>query len=158
MLECDHWQSKEVKQLVQSIRNRLPVGGKHLKITTVSASPRQARLLNDGRVRSELCPPQIECLRKVLMDLLNSQGDLLLTLNTLRQADHLYQLIKFGRLKNSKTAAQDLIGKFAAIKASGVAVNPLLMLDFATGIACDTALVVQLGKLYGLQIISLLFR
>ena len=44
-----------------------------------------------------------------------------------------------------------MIGKFAAIKASGVAVNPLLMLDFATGIACDTALVVQLGKLYGLQ-------
>ena len=44
-----------------------------------------------------------------------------------------------------------MIGRYAAIKASTVAVNPLVGLDLAGGLACDTALVVELCKLYGMK-------
>ena len=40
-----------------------------------------------------------------------------------------------------------MIGRYAALKATGVAANPLLLLDLAGGLALDTALVVQLCEL-----------
>ena len=48
------------------------------------------------------------------------------------------------------SAAQALIGRYAALKATGVAANPLLLLDLAGGLALDTALVLQLCQLYGI--------
>jgi hypothetical protein len=54
------------------------------------------------------------------------------------------------RLAQRRDAAQGLIGRFAALKATGVAINPLLLLDLAGGLALDTALVMQLCQLYGL--------
>jgi hypothetical protein len=56
------------------------------------------------------------------------------------------------RLRRGKESAQALIGRYAALKATGVAANPLLLLDLAGGIALDTALVVQLCELYGLEL------
>jgi hypothetical protein len=54
------------------------------------------------------------------------------------------------RLAQRRSAAQGLIGRFAALKATGVAINPLVLLDLAGGLALDTALVLQLCQLYGL--------
>jgi len=149
---CDCWSPEQRNALLASIRRRLPAAARQLQLLAVSAAPRQAQLRADGIVRSKACPAQVESLRKTLINLLTEQGELLLALNALRQADRFYQSLKRGRLQRSKAAAQGLIGRFAAIKASGVAVNPLVLLDLAGGLACDTALVMQLCQLYGLQI------
>ena len=148
----DQWQRNELKDVLQSIRNRLPIDARDIDIQVVAAAPRKIQLQSNGLVSSEPTSPQVSTLKNYLEALLSEQGELLLALNALRQADHFYQTLKLGRLKKSKAEAQGLIGKFAALKASGVAANPLLMLDLAGSIACDTALVVQLSKLYGLQI------
>ena len=62
--------------------------------------------------------------------------------------------IKEQRLQRRKREAQYIIGKFATIKASGVALNPLIFLDIAGGFALDTALVSELSKVYGLNLKS----
>tara|TARA_Y100001968_G_scaffold239898_1_gene223414 strand:+ start:6052 stop:7380 length:1329 start_codon:yes stop_codon:yes gene_type:complete len=149
---CDQWDSYELKELIKSIKNRLPNEAKNLPIQTVSAAPRQSKILFNGKARSQKCPPSIEGLREYLITLLNEQGRLIMSLNSLRHADSFYRVLKAERLKKGKLNAQSLIGKFAVLKASGVAVNPLLLLDFTASLACDTALVVQLSKLYGLQL------
>ena len=149
---CDQWNPAEINQLQQSILNRLPVTAKDLQIKTVAAAPRTSKILPNGKVRSESIEPNINSLKESLINLLNEKGELLLALNSLRQADEFYNILKQGRLKRSKTAAQTLIGKFAALKASSVAASPLLMLDLTTGVACDTALIMSLSKLYGLQV------
>ena len=149
---CDQWDAQELARLVQSIKDRLPISMNPLSIECVSAAPRKAKLMSDGRVRSELCSPQISSLKETLIHIIKTKGELLLYLNALKQADSYFHLLKTGRLKRRKTKAQGLIGKFAAIKASGVAANPLLMFDLATGFALDTALIIQLGKLYGLHL------
>ncbi len=148
---CDQWQPNELEDVIQSIQARLPLNSRKLAIHLVAAAPREVQLQANGRARSVPCPPRVRTLTNYLEALLAKEGELLLALNALRQADHFHQVINLGRLKRSKAAAQGLIGKFAAIKASGVAANPLLMLDLAGGLACDTALVIQLSKLYGLQ-------
>ena len=149
---CDQWDSCELKELIKSIKNRLPHQARNIPIQTVSAAPRRSKVLSNGKTRSQKYPPNIKNLRNYLITLLNEQGRLIMSLNSLRHADSFYKALKAERLKKGKASAQSLIGKFAVLKASGVAVNPLLMLDFTTSLACDTALVIQLSKVYGLQL------
>ncbi len=149
---CDQWSQDEIHEIVRSIKYRLPISAKQLIIETVAASPRKANISPEGKVRRKECKPQIQSLKERLINLLEEEGSTLLTINALRQAEILYRSLKCGRLQRRKREAQGLIGKFAAIKASSVAVNPLLLFDFATGVALDTALIVQLSKLYGLEL------
>jgi hypothetical protein len=149
---CDCWPDDQQKALLASIRRRLPNATPQLKLLAVAAAPREPQMRSDGRIRSDIGSPQVESLRQSLITLLTEQGELLLALNGLRQADRFSKSLQRSRLEHSKTAAQGLIGRFAALKASGVAANPLVLLDLAGGLACDTALVMQLCKLYGIQI------
>ena len=151
---CDCWSPEEQQELLASIRRRLPAGLAGATIVPVAAAPRQPTLLADGRVRSEPTAPRITALRSTLLTLLQEQGELMLALGSLRSADRFHQALHQGRLRHGRQAAQSLIGRFAAIKATGVAANPLLLLDLAGGIACDTALVLQLCQLYGLPMHS----
>tara|TARA_Y100001968_G_scaffold328847_1_gene376838 strand:+ start:303 stop:1631 length:1329 start_codon:yes stop_codon:yes gene_type:complete len=148
----DQWQAHEVNQLLITIRNRLPRNAKNLLIKSISAAPRKSQLMPNGKIRSIESDPKIESLRESLVPLLNQHGELFLALNSLHCADKFYQALKAGRLKRGKLAAQSLIGKFAALKASGVAASPILMVDLTAGLACDTALIIELSKLYGLQL------
>jgi hypothetical protein len=147
---CDCWPDTELEALTASIRRRLPPMARHLEPIAVAAAPRRAQLLTDGRVRSVVDPPRIEPLREQLAMVLNQHGERLLALNALRAADRFSQSLHQQRLRLGRRQAQGLIGRFAALKATGVAVNPLMLLDLAGGLACDSALVVQLCQLYGL--------
>ena len=148
----DCWPESEREALISSIRRRLPPGHRDLELLAVASAPRQAVVLADGRVRSEPMPPQVAPLRWALLELLSQHGALLLGLNGLRAADRFAQRLHQWRLRLGKESAQALIGRYAALKATGVAANPLLLLDLAGGIALDTALVVQLCELYGLEL------
>ena len=147
---CDCWSEQQQTALIASIQRRLPVAARHLELIPVAAAPRQPELLADGRVRSVTQPPRVNPLRRALVDLLEQHGELLLALNALAGAERFHLALQRWRLGASRQAAQSLIGRFAAIKATGVAANPLVLLDLAGGLACDTALVLQLCQLYGL--------
>jgi len=150
----DCWSAEECRQLQASIRGRLravgAAGTGALPLLAVAAAPRQARLRADGRVRTDPAAPQIEPLRRHLLALLEEQGELLLALNSLRAAESFQRQLHQGRLGHGRQAAQGLIGRYAALKAAGLAANPLLLLDLAGSLACDAALVGQLCQLYGL--------
>ena len=145
----DRWPEQERSALFNSIRSRLPGD---LPLTVVAAAPRQAKLLPDGRVRSARTPAQVEALEQQLKSQLTREGVLLLALQALRQADKFQRNCQQLRLQHHRRSAQGLIGRYAAAKATGVAINPVLALDLAGGMACDTALVVQLSRLYGLPL------
>ena len=152
----DCWSDQDREALLLSIRRRIEqhcgaAPGLSLRpALAVAAAPRQAIQLADGRVRSQGQPPRMAALEDALRQLLTEQGVSLLTLNALRQAERLQRQIERGRLQRRRRDAQGLIGRYAALKATGVAANPLVLLDLAGGLACDTALVVQLCQLYDL--------
>ena len=151
---CDCWSQAEQQELMASIRRRLPPAQQGLSIIAVAAAPRQPTVLADGRVRSEPTAPRVARLQQSLTQLLSQQGELMLALGALRSADRFHQTLHQSRLRQGRLAAQSLIGRFAALKATAVAANPLMLLDLAGGIACDTALVLQLCQLYGLPMHS----
>jgi small GTP-binding protein len=145
----DRWPEQELSALFNSIRSRLPGD---LPLTVVAAAPRQAELQADGGVRSARTPAQVGALEQQLRSQLKREGVLLLALQALRQADKFQRTCQQLRLQHHRRSAQGLIGRYAAAKATGVAINPVLAFDLAGGMACDTALVVQLSRLYGLPL------
>ena len=147
---CDRWPRSEINALIRSVRRRLPDRFRHLPLTPVAAAPREPTIEPDGRICSSVQPPQIASLHDHLVALLQGSGVLLLALNTLRQADGFERSRQQLRLQQHRKTAQGLIGRYAAAKATGVAVNPILAIDLAGGMACDTALVMQLCRLYNL--------
>ncbi len=149
---CDQWNAKEIKLILSSIHRKLSFCKQRIKIALVSSSPREAKIKPSGIVRSETKAPKVDILKNELKDIIDQSGELLLCINSLRIADQFYNLLKENRLRKKKEEAQILIGKYATLKASGVAINPFLMIDFIAGLACDTALIIQLSKLYGLEV------
>ena len=149
---CDQWNKRETKLILSSIHRKIIILQTKIKIALVSSSPREAKIKPDGTVRSEQKMPKVDILKNELKDIIDQNGELLLCINSLRIADQFYKLLKESRLLKKKEEAQSLIGKYATLKASGVAINPFLMIDLITGLAFDSALVIQLSKLYGLEV------
>jgi len=149
---CDQWNKREAKLVLSSIHKKLSSYNNKIKIALVASSPREAKIKMDGTVRSEKKSPKVDIFKSELKDIIDQSGELLLCINSLRIADQFYKLLKENRLLKKKEAAQNLIGKYATLKASGVAINPFLMIDLITGLAFDSALVIQLSKLYGLEV------
>ncbi len=145
----DRWPEEQLPELLDSIRSRLP---RDLPLTAVAAAPRQPMLDADGRVRSSAAPARVSNLKQQLIDQFKREGELLLALQSLRLADRFQQQRQHLRLQQHRRSAQGLIGRYAATKATAVAVNPLMALDLAGGLACDTGLVLQLCQLYGLPL------
>ena len=145
----DRWPEEQLPELLDSIRSRLP---NDLPLTAVAAAPRQPMLDADGRVRSSAAPARVSNLKQQLIDQFQREGELLLALQSLRLADRFQQQRQHLRLQQHRRSAQGLIGRYAATKATAVAVNPLMALDLAGGLACDTGLVLQLCQLYGLPL------
>jgi GTP-binding protein Era len=148
----DCWPEPEHQALMRSIRRRLPAAARGLDLVAVASAPRQAVVRSDGKVRSTALPARIAPLETALLELLQRHGALLLGLNALRAADRFAQQLHRWRLRRGRDSAQALIGRYAALKATGVAANPLMLLDLAGGMALDTALVLQLCELYGLEL------
>ena len=149
---CDQWNKRETKLILSSIHKKLSFCKQKIKIALVSSSPREATIKPDGTIRSEQKMPKVDILKNELANIIDQSGDLLLSINSLRIADQFYKLLKESRLLKKKEAAQSLIGRYATLKASGVAINPFLMIDLITGLAFDSALIIQLSKLYGLEV------
>jgi len=149
---CDQWNTRETKRILSSIHRKLSFCKQKIKIALASSSPREGKIKPDGTVRSEHKTPKVDILKNELKDIIDQSGEVLLCINSLRIADQFYKLLKENRLLKKREEAQSLIGKYATLKASGVAINPFLMIDLITGLAFDSALIIQLSKLYGLEV------
>ncbi len=127
--KVDLWNGHDLKNILKNIKLKLP---QNINIPII--------LNSKNNIKNQIT------------DLINRYGESLLTFNSLQLADKLFLKIKEQRLKRRQREAQSIIGKFATIKASGVALNPLIFLDIAGGFALDTALVSELSKVYGLNL------
>ncbi len=137
--KIDIWSSEEIKIIKSKIIEKLPINH---DIPIITYSIISNNLCNKNKIYSYL---------KKTIDRI---GYGLLINNTYQIANILSLKIKEKRLIKGKKKAQCLIGKFATLKASSVALNPILFVDIAGSTALDTLLISELGKIYGLQLKS----
>ncbi len=138
--KIDLWSIDEVKEITKNIEQKLH---QYESIRIITNSNKS--LNNKSQTRKIL---------NHLMDSIDNFGDIFVISNTLQIADKLSSRVKECRLLKRKQEAQATIGKFATMKASGVAINPLLFLDMAGCFLLDTALIKELSEIYGLKIKS----
>lgn len=100
----------------------------------------------------EQAPPQVDALQQKLLQVLNREGQLLLALNTLLQAQDIERAIAAKLVELQAPQAEALIWRFVRVKALSVALNPFAVLDLVGGALADLSLIRSLAKLYGLPI------
>lgn len=129
------------------------ISNREVVMVAAEPAPCQVRIeWPDGRISYEWenPPPQIDALRKSLLELLNREGQALLALNAMFQTRTATLAITETALSSQAEAAEDLIWRFAQIKAAAVALNPIAILDLVGGLLADLALIRALARLYGL--------
>ena len=137
--KVDIWEKEEIKIIKNNIREKLQI---NCKIPIITNSTKDNDLSNKHKIYN------------YLNITLNRIGYNLLIYNTYTIANNLACKIKEKRLIKRKHKAQSIIGKFATLKASSVALNPIVFLDIAGSATLDTLLINELSKVYELKVKS----
>ncbi len=137
--KIDIWGRDEIKIIKENIKTKLPI---NCNIPLITYSTKNNNLCDTNKIYN------------YLNITLNRIGYSLVIYNTYQLANNLAHNIKETRLIKRKYKAQSLIGKFATLKASSVALNPMILIDIAGSTAIDTLLINELSKLYGLKMKS----
>ena len=135
--KIDIWESKDIKIIKDNIKEKLPT---NCKIPIITYSINNKDLSEKNKIYN------------YLNIILNRIGYSLIIYNTFQLASNLASNIKEIRFIKRKQKAQTLIGKFATLKASSVALNPLIFIDIAGSATLDTLLINELSKVYGLKL------
>ena len=137
--KIDIWGREEVKIIKDNIRGKLPF---NCKIPIITYSIKDNYICDRNKIYN------------YLNITLNRIGYSLIIYNTYQLANNLASNIKEIRLIKRKKKAQSIIGKFATLKASGVALNPIVHIDMLGSATLDTLLINELSKVYGLKVKS----
>jgi small GTP-binding protein len=126
-------------------------------IVTTKADPREVEYIiesADGRTRSEWRKPQpdVAALKQRILEVLLADGKALVALNAAMYAADKSDRIGAVRVRMRNEGAQNIVWSYAVAKALAVSLNPGAVLDVVGGSAIDVAMVMTLGKLYGIQI------
>ena len=156
--KADLYPPEELDQLLSLFRGtRLAGVVEPANILTAKADPRQVEYIiesADGRTRSEWRKPapDVAALRERILDVLALEGNELVALNAAMYAADRSDRMGALRVRMRNEKATAAIWSFAALKAIGVASNPLAVADVIGGTAVDAVMVVTLGKIYGIEI------
>ncbi len=135
--KIDTWGKEEIQIIKDKIREKIRVVN---EIPIITNTTKGKNLYDKNKIYNYLNAT------------LNRIGYGLIIYNTYQIANNLASNIKEKRLIKRKEKAQSLIGKFATVKASSVALNPLIFIDIAGSAALDSLLINELSKVYGLKL------
>jgi hypothetical protein len=124
------------------------------EVVMVAASPlkRQGVRRADGSmtVKTQAGTPQVQELKRKILEILHREGKSLVALNTMLYADEVNEQILNRKLEIRKEAAEEIIWKAVMTKAVAVALNPVTVLDLFTGAVVDVAMILALSRSYGI--------
>ena len=126
-------------------------------VVIAKADPRQVEYYvesADGRTRQEWRKPapDVAALRERILEVLAAEGNVLIALNAAMYAADKSDRMGALRVRMRNEKAKQTIWSFMVLKAVGVASNPLAVADVVGGTALDAAMVVTLGRVYGIEI------
>jgi small GTP-binding protein len=156
--KSDLYRPEELQSLVELLRGpRLRGVVDPENVLLAQADPREVQYViesADGTTRSEWRKPapQVEAVRARILELLAADGKELVALNAALFAADKSDRMGALRVRLREDRAARTVWNFAATKALAVALNPVGVADVAGGMVVDAAMVVTLGRLYGIPV------
>ena len=153
----DLYSEEQRRRLLEVLRtDRLPQVIEPENIILTAADPREMEYVieaADGSTRTEQRkpPPDVDELKARILEVLEREGLALLALNAAMYAADKSDRVAAVRVRLRNEAANQIIWKYALLKALAVAGNPVPVADTVGGAGADAAMVYHLGKIYGLQ-------
>jgi hypothetical protein len=162
--KSDLYRPEELDQLLHLFRGpRLAGLVNPENVIVTCADPREVEYLieaTDGTTRREWRkpPPQVEELQARIVELLATDGQALVALNGAMFAADKSDRMAALRVRMREQTASTTIWKYAVMKSLAVALNPGAVLDVLGGTAVDVAMVITLGRIYGIGITTVSAR
>lgn len=156
--KCDLYPPEELEELLRLFRSSRLLGVVEPEnIICTKADPRQVEYVIEaanGTSRSEWRKPEPDVaeLRTRILEVLEADGKALVALNGAMYAADKSDRMGVLRVRMRNDRATTTIWSYAVTKSLAVALNPGAVLDVLGGSALDAAMVVTLGKVYGIQI------
>lgn len=156
--KVDLYPPEDIELLLRTLRGPRFAGLVEPENVIVSvADPKEIEYVieaSDGPARSEWRrpPPDVECVRLRLLEILQREGMALVAINGAMYAADTSDRIAALRVRMREERAAATVWSFAALKAIAVAVNPIPAADILGGSATDVAMVATLAKVYGITL------
>ncbi len=156
--KSDLYSPKELDELLGVLRGpRLGGIVDSENILVTQAAPREMEYIiesADGSTRSEWRRPEpkIDALRERILHVLDTEGKALLALNAAMFASDKSDRMGALRVQMREAKAASTIWSYAVMKSLAVSLNPGAVIDVLGGTAVDAAMVVNLGRIYGISI------
>ena len=125
-------------------------------VVMTAADPNRVQYVleaSDGSTSSEWRKPaaDVEQLKVRILDVLHKEGLGMLALNAAMYAADKSDRVAAVRVQMRNDVANSIIWRYAGLKGVGVALNPIPIVDTASGFAIDVALILHMAKIYGLE-------
>lgn len=156
--KCDLYTQQQLDDLLELFRGpRLKGLIEPENIVCTTADPREVEYhieSADGKVRKEwrTIPPDVEQLKTRILEVLQQEGLELVALSASMYAADRSDRIAALRIKMRSDRATTLVWSYAVVKSLAVSLNHFPVVDVLGGTAVDAAMVVNLGKVYGIEI------
>ncbi len=156
--KSDLYRGEELEQLLTLFRGPRMAGlVEPNNVLTTQADPREVEYVleaTDGSTRTEWRKPdpKIEDLRVRILEVFEAEGKALIALNAAMFAADKSDRMAALRVRLREDRAAKTIMGYAVTKSLAVALNPLPAVDVLGGTAVDAAMVVTLGRIYGIRI------
>ncbi len=155
--KVDNYTQLQRQQLRDGFETRLRGVVEAEDMVEVAADPLPREYViesSDGSIRSEMrqMPPQVESLKARILEVLDRDGKALVALNAAMYAADRSDRIATLKVRMRDEQATAIIWSYAAMKAIGVALNPVPVGDVLGGSAVDVTMVVTLAHVYGISL------
>lgn len=126
------------------------------EIVMVAAAPLVPQVQRDasGRVQVKMTvgAPQVEPLKRKILEVLEREGKALIALNSMLFANKVSEELARYKLQLREQEANQLIWKGAVTKALAIALNPVTVLDMVSSAVIDLTTIQLLSRLYNIEL------
>lgn len=126
------------------------------EIVMVAAAPLVPQVQRDsqGRVQVKMTvgAPQVEPLKRKILEVLEREGKALIALNSMLFANKVSEELARYKLELRDQEANQLIWKGAVTKALAIALNPVTVLDMVSSAVIDLTTIQLLSRLYDIEL------
>jgi len=147
--KCDRYLPTEKEQIIQRLRERTKTLLKPEDVVATAAYPSPAQLSDGSLVQPD---PEIAVLAARILSILQTERTNLMAGNVLLQSQQLSRQARALLTEQRQQEADTIVERYQWIGAGVLAATPLPVVDMLATAAVNAQMVIELGRVYGIEV------